>query len=176
MRPAFRQDRSGAEVNRMKNDHRLAAAPGRYSVVLAHRSSARTSQQPCLLGGVRGPGGYSTTSAAIPTSTLHSTVDRIPFFELRIGGGNQPDPLASPASGYYLTIDPSLHVPVPSDQSLGPILTSACGNLGRHKFYVAVTYQYFLLRMLMDMVEVVPTLYGLSSTGSQTAGRHRACP
>jgi hypothetical protein len=52
-------------------------------------------------------------------------------------------PLASPASGIIYIIDPKLNLPVPSNDTLGPILTQRAETIGRHKVYLAVTYQFF---------------------------------
>jgi hypothetical protein len=52
-------------------------------------------------------------------------------------------PLASPASGIIYTIDPKLNLPVPSNDTLGPVLVQRAETIGKHKIYFAVTYQFF---------------------------------
>jgi hypothetical protein len=53
-------------------------------------------------------------------------------------------PLASPSSGITFTYDPTLKTFAPStDQSLGPILGERADTIGRHKLYVAFSFQYF---------------------------------
>jgi hypothetical protein len=52
-------------------------------------------------------------------------------------------PLASPASGVIYKIDPQLKLSVPSDATLGPVLTQRPETVGRHKTYVGLVYQYF---------------------------------
>jgi len=52
-------------------------------------------------------------------------------------------PLASPASGVIYTVDPQLKLSVPSDTTLGPVLSQRPETVGRHKMYVSVVYQYF---------------------------------
>jgi len=52
-------------------------------------------------------------------------------------------PLASPASGVIYKVDPRLRLSVPSDVTLGPILTQRPETVGYHKVYVSVVYQYF---------------------------------
>lgn len=52
-------------------------------------------------------------------------------------------PLASPASGVLYKIDPQLKISVPSDATLGPVLTQRPETVGRHKVYVSIVYQYF---------------------------------
>jgi hypothetical protein len=52
-------------------------------------------------------------------------------------------PLASPASGFVYRFDPSLGVYSRSAESFGPILTERAETIGRHRAYLAGSYQYF---------------------------------
>lgn len=53
-------------------------------------------------------------------------------------------PLASPSSGLTFTFDPTLKTFTPSQEgSLGPILGERADTIGRHKLYLAFSYQYF---------------------------------
>jgi len=53
-------------------------------------------------------------------------------------------PIASPSSGITFVYDPSLKTFAPStDESLGPILGERASTIGRHKIYVAFSFQYF---------------------------------
>jgi Putative MetA-pathway of phenol degradation len=53
-------------------------------------------------------------------------------------------PIASPSSGITFTYDPSLKTFAPStEESLGPILGERASTIGRHKLYVAFSFQYF---------------------------------
>jgi hypothetical protein len=53
-------------------------------------------------------------------------------------------PIASPSSGITFTYDPSLKTFAPStEESLGPILGERANTIGRHKLYVAFSFQYF---------------------------------
>jgi hypothetical protein len=53
-------------------------------------------------------------------------------------------PLASPSSGITFTYDPSLKTFAPSTEaSLGPILGERASTIGRHRLYVAFSFQYF---------------------------------
>ncbi len=52
-------------------------------------------------------------------------------------------PLASPASGFTYKIDPTTGVITRSAESFGPVLTERAETIGRHKFYVGVTFQRF---------------------------------
>lgn len=95
---------------------------------------------------LKGPNSQvSATYTLSPVTVSSKLQDSFAFLKADLGGELSQIPLASPASGIIFTIDPSLKVPVPSDQSLGPILTQRADTIGRHKLYVASTYQYFLL-------------------------------
>lgn len=146
----------------------LSAAP---AISMAQiRCTSQSTSLACLAGATVAPSGYTTTSTPIfSSSTPTQQLIGIPFLNSDIGGEISQIPLASPASGIIFTMDPSLHVPVPSDQSLGPILTQRAETIGRHKFYVAATYQYFLLRDADGHgLKLLPTLYGLSSPVSSS--------
>jgi len=52
-------------------------------------------------------------------------------------------PLSSPSSGLSFVFDKSLGVFVASDASFGPILSERAGTIGRNRFAVGVSYEYF---------------------------------
>lgn len=106
-------------------------------------NSGSSGKMVCLIPNtvLQGAPGYALSPATV-TSPISNSFN---FLTSDLGGEISQIPLASPASGIIFTIDPTLHVPVPSDQSLGPIITQRAETIGRHKFYVSVTYQYFLL-------------------------------
>ena len=52
-------------------------------------------------------------------------------------------PSSSPASGFTYNFDQSLGVWTLSTQNFGPILTERAETIGRHKFFVGFSYQYF---------------------------------
>jgi len=78
----------------------------------------------------------------IPTA-FHTTVSQFNFFNEAFGTQVTQLPLATPASGFIFTFDKSLGVYTASNQSFGPILTERAETIGRHKLYVAFTYQHF---------------------------------
>jgi hypothetical protein len=92
-----------------------------------------------------------------PTNSSTNLIDLIPnhlrltpgstsnlaFLNEAIGSQVSDLPLATPASGVIYTFDPKNNVSVPSNETLGPILTQRAETIGRHKIYVAFTYQYF---------------------------------
>lgn len=93
-------------------------------------------------------------------------------------------PLASPASGVIYVLDPKLNVPVPTSETLGPVLTQRPETIGRHKIYIAVTYQGFRfedldgvsLRALPVVVTLPDGLFSIATnnrldlTASQVTG------
>ncbi|HET9406177.1 MAG TPA: hypothetical protein VFO39_02970 [Candidatus Sulfotelmatobacter sp.] len=52
-------------------------------------------------------------------------------------------PLTAPGSGFVFQLDRASGLEVRSTQSLGPILAERGDTIGRHKLFVAFTYQYF---------------------------------
>lgn len=53
-------------------------------------------------------------------------------------------PIASPSSGITFVYDPTLKTFAPStEETLGPIIGERAGTIGRHKVYVAFSFQYF---------------------------------
>jgi len=78
----------------------------------------------------------------IPTA-FHTTTATFNFFNEAFGTQATQLPLATPASGFIFTFDKSLGVYTASNDSFGPILTERAETIGRHKLYVAFTYQHF---------------------------------
>ncbi|HEV2521905.1 MAG TPA: transporter [Candidatus Acidoferrales bacterium] len=124
----------------------------------------------CVIPGAVTPPNYSFISnpgAAAPSGNLSNSFG---FLTEDMGGEISQIPLASPASGIIFTTDPTLHVPVPSNESLGPILTQRADTIGRHKLYIAGTYQYFLLKDVDGLsLQNLPSAFFFSSTGGTTA-------
>lgn len=128
-------------------------------------SPANTNKLGCLIPKTVTPAGYTFSDQAF---TFGSTqlVDSLQFLPSGIASEVSQIPLASPASGIIFTIDPTLHVPVPSNQSFGPVLTQRASTIGRHKLYIATTYQYFLLESAdSHSLKDLPTVFALSSNG-----------
>jgi hypothetical protein len=81
--------------------------------------------------------------------------------------------LASPASGVSFTFDRTLAVVRRSTESYGPILGERAETIGRHRFFAAVTYQYFPFSTL-DGIDLkhVPGAYNAADTLNPN-GTHR---
>jgi Putative MetA-pathway of phenol degradation len=93
--------------------------------------------------------GGVTFSAATPLQPRASTTfspNTLAFLSGDIGTEVSQIPLASPASGIIYTNNPVTQLPERLDQSFGPILTQRAQTIGRHNWYFATTYQYFLLQ------------------------------
>jgi hypothetical protein len=60
-------------------------------------------------------------------------------------------PLASPASGFVYTFDPSLGVFSETQQSFGPILTERAETIGKRRVFVGFTYQRFRFNTIDDL-------------------------
>jgi hypothetical protein len=93
------------------------------------------------------------------------------FINEAIGSQVSDLPLASPASGIIYTNDPKLNTPIPSNATLGPILTQRAETIGYHKFYVAFTYQYFSFNVidgvsLKNLPIFLPLATGLAVTAT----------
>ena len=77
----------------------------------------------------------------IPTA-LHTTSSNFNFFNDAFGTQIGQLPLASPASGFIYSFDKS-GVYTSSSESFGPLLAEQSETIGRHKLYLAFTYQRF---------------------------------
>jgi hypothetical protein len=52
-------------------------------------------------------------------------------------------PLASPASGFIYTFNPTLGVYSRTSESFGPIISERAETIGKNRLYIAASYQYF---------------------------------
>jgi hypothetical protein len=65
------------------------------------------------------------------------------FFNAYFGTDLSRLPLATPASGFIFTFDKKLGVYAASNESFGPIMTERAETIGRHKVFLAFTYERF---------------------------------
>ena len=96
-------------------------------------SAAATGQVPC---------GNTKLVCLIPT-VLHTTSSTFNFFNSAFGTQIAQLPLPSRASGFLFTLDKSLGVYAVSQESFGPVLAERAETIGRHKAYLAFSYQRF---------------------------------
>lgn len=146
-----------------------AFCPASFAQLNCNPGSSAHNKLGCLISVAVTPQGYSFIDSS-QTSTFGAGGFRSSFGFLTedMGGEISQIPLPSPASGIIFTTDPTLHVPVPSDQSLGPILTQRSDTIGRHKLYVASTYQYFLLEDVDGLsLKNLPSTFLYSTVGSE---------
>jgi hypothetical protein len=107
-----------------------------------------TAKEVCTIPQVYGPGGLANGAALAPVGDHqgHFASD----FTSELAPLNSAVatqlvllPLAAPASGIALTFDKSLGVYIASNDSFGPVLSERASTLGRHRFFVGASYQYF---------------------------------
>jgi outer membrane putative beta-barrel porin/alpha-amylase len=91
-----------------------------------------TGHLPVYQGGVPASGNDGFDFAINPTA-LNST----------LGTELTTLPLTAPGSGFVFQLDKATGLEVRSTQSLGPILAERGETIGRHKAFVAFTYEYF---------------------------------
>jgi len=97
----------------------------------------------CVIPQLFGPGGLTLPN---PFHSAHFNSDfQAEFTPLTAALGSQLTlvPIASPASGITFSFDRALGVVTRSNESLGPILTERSETIGRHKLFLAFTYQHF---------------------------------
>jgi hypothetical protein len=81
--------------------------------------------------------------------------------------------LASPASGLIFTFDKAAGIVRPTTESFGPILGERAETIGRHRLFVAATYQYFPFSSLDGInLKHVPAVYRHADTLNPD-GTHR---
>jgi hypothetical protein len=119
----------------------------------------------------------STKLACIIPNQLNLTQQssqNLAFLNEAIGSQVSELPLASPASGVIYVNDPKLNIPIPSNATLGPILTQRAETIGYHKFFLAFTYQYFSFNVI-DGVSLnnLPIFLPLASGTAVTATSNR---
>jgi len=147
----------------------ICTNPNALAQINCASGSSSANKLGCLIPSTVTPSTYTFLPTPTATTVNSQLANSFGFLTSDIGGEISQIPLASPASGVIFVIDPTLKVPVPSDQSLGPILTQRADTIGRHKIYVATTYQYFLLKDVDGLaLNNLPSAFFFSSTNSST--------
>jgi hypothetical protein len=83
----------------------------------------------------------------IPTAT-QTPPGGFNFFNAYFGTDLSRLPLATPASGFIFTFDKKLGVYAASNQSFGPIMTERAETIGKHKMFLAFTYERFYFQTI----------------------------
>jgi hypothetical protein len=86
--------------------------------------------------------GNTKLGCLLPTA-LHTNVPTFNFFNEAFATQIGQLPLATPASGFILTFDKQKGVYTNAQESFGPLLAERVETIGRHKVYLAFTYQWF---------------------------------
>ena len=86
--------------------------------------------------------GNTKLACLLPTA-LHTNSPTFNFFNETFAIQIGQLPLATPASGFIFTFDKQNGVYKASQESFGPLLAQRMETIGRHKVYVAFTYQWF---------------------------------
>src|SRR6266849_3971562 len=86
--------------------------------------------------------GNTKLSCLLPAA-FHTNPPTFNFFNEAFGTQIGQLPLATPASGFLFTFDQLKGVYTDSQETFGPLLAERVETIGRHKLYLAFTYQRF---------------------------------
>src|SRR5581483_9944770 len=106
-------------------------------------ATQRSNKLICLIPQIYGADGLTLPN---PFHSAHFDSDfESSFTPLNAAIGTQLTalPIASPASGFTFSFDRSLGVFTRSTESYGPVLTERAETIGRHKLFIAFTFQHF---------------------------------
>ncbi len=112
--------------------------------------------------------GNTKLACLLPTA-LHTNPPTFNFFNEAFATQIGQLPLATPASGFIFTFDNKAGVYTATQESFGPLLAERVETIGRHKAYVAFTYQWFGFSNLDgNDLNHLPILFSFPSvTGAQ---------
>ena len=106
-------------------------------------------------------------------SDLYGNPQPDPFSAVESALGSQLSqiPLASPASGIIYSIDPSLGTPRKASETFGPVLTERGETIGRHRAFLAFTYQKFSFSSIdgVDLKEI-PVVFNVCDATTGQCG------
>jgi hypothetical protein len=85
----------------------------------------------------------STKLSCLLPAAFHTNPPTFNFFNEAFGTQIGQLPLATPASGFLFTFDKGLGVYKDAQESFGPLVAERVETIGRHKLYLAFTYQRF---------------------------------
>ena len=97
----------------------------------------------CVTPQLYGPGGLILPNTHHSAHFASASLQSFSPLNTAIGQELSTLPLASPASSIVFSFDKSLGVVTRSNETFGPILSERGETIGRHRFYVGATYQYF---------------------------------
>ncbi len=102
----------------------------------------QTNELICKVPQLFGAGGLTLPNTRHSAHFTSASLNTFRPVNAAVGEALSTLPLGSAGSGVSFTFDKE-HVPIPTEDSLGPILTERAGVIGRNKFDVGVAYQYF---------------------------------
>lgn len=105
-------------------------------------STAATSELVCAVPQLFGAGGMTLPNTHHSAHFKNASLETFAPLNTSIGEALTTLPLGSAGSGVSFRFDEN-HVPIPTEDSLGPILTERAGVIGKKRFNVGVAYQYF---------------------------------
>jgi hypothetical protein len=106
-------------------------------------NTAATNELICSVPQLFGPGGLTLPNTAHKAHFTSASLNTFKPLNAAIGEELSTLPLGSSGSGISFTFDQALHIPVSSEDSLGPILTDRAATIGKKRINVGVAYQYF---------------------------------
>src|SRR5450631_1036260 len=105
-------------------------------------NTATTSTLICAVPQLFHPGGLLLPNTKHNAHFKSASLDTFQPLNTAIGEELSTLPLGSAGSGVSFTFDKE-HVPIPTEDSLGPILTERAGVIGKGKVDLGVVYQHF---------------------------------
>ena len=96
----------------------------------------------CAVPQLFGPAGMILPNTHHAAHFKNASLQTFAPLNTSIGEALSTLPLGSAGSGFGFTFDAN-HVPIPSEDSLGPIMTERAGVIGKGKTNIGVAYQYF---------------------------------
>jgi hypothetical protein len=105
-------------------------------------NTTKTNTLVCSFPQLFGPGGLTLSNPNHFAHFASSSLTTFSPLSVSIGEELSTLPLGSAGSGVAFTYTPE-HVPVPTEDSLGPIMTERAQVIGRNNLNVGAVYQYF---------------------------------
>lgn len=124
-------------------------------------ASKLQSSMACVIPQTYGPNGLVLPNPSHEAHFASQSAQYTTALNVSLGTELSLLALPSPASGLIFTTDPNLGTVIPSNESYGPILSERAETIGRHRFYIAGTYQYFNFDSL-DGIDLkrLPVVFG----------------
>jgi hypothetical protein len=105
-------------------------------------STAATNELVCAVPQLFGAGGLTLPNTHHSAHFKNASLETFTPLNISIGEAFSTLPLGSAGSGVSFRFDEN-HVPIPMEDSLGPILTERAGVIGKHRMNLGVAFQYF---------------------------------